>query len=131
MRTIAARLGPGTDLKQGVTALAAAHGIGAGWVAACVGSLSRVALRLAGQPGTTVTEGLFEIVSLAGTVDADGGHLHLAVSDDTGRTTGGHLKDGCVVRTTAEVVLLADDSLVFRRRPDLATGYDELEISGP
>jgi hypothetical protein len=32
------------------------------------------------------------------------------------------------VRTTAEVVLAADDRLVFARERDPATGYDELVV---
>jgi hypothetical protein len=32
------------------------------------------------------------------------------------------------VRTTAEVVLAADDRLLFGREHDLATGFDELVV---
>jgi hypothetical protein len=52
----------------------------------------------------------------------------LAVADQQGRTVGGHLVAGCTVRTTAEVVLGADDRLVFAREHDPATGYDELVV---
>ncbi|HEX8134211.1 MAG TPA: hypothetical protein VF880_12400 [Actinomycetes bacterium] len=52
----------------------------------------------------------------------------LAVADDRGATVGGHLADGCVVRTIAEVVLGADDRLRFDREPDPDTGYDELVV---
>jgi predicted DNA-binding protein with PD1-like motif len=48
---------------------------------------------------------------------------------------GGHLVDGCVVRTTDEVglgpdevVLGAVERLVFDRRHDPETGYDELVV---
>ena len=47
------------------------------------------------------------------------------------RTVGGHLAEGCTVRTTAEVVLAADDRLVFARELDPATGYDELVVREP
>jgi uncharacterized protein len=50
------------------------------------------------------------------------------VSDHQGRTVGGHFAEGCIVRTTAEVVLAADDRLVFAREHDSATGYDELVV---
>ena len=55
-------------------------------------------------------------------------HLHLAVADQQGRTIGGHLAEGCTVRTTAEVVVAADDRLLFAREHDPATGYDELVV---
>jgi len=128
MRALAARLGPGEDLKAGVLELAASATWRAGWVATCVGSLSRVELRLAGQPGPSVWAGAFEIVSLVGTLAAGGAHLHLSVADERGRTIGGHLRGGCLVRTTAEVVLTVTDQLGFRRADDPATGYDELVV---
>ena len=51
--------------------------------------------------------GKFEIVSLTGTLSAGGSHhLHVAIADSTGAVFGGHLLAGCVVRTTAEIVLV-------------------------
>ena len=72
--------------------------------------------------------GALEIVALTGTLSQDGDHLHLAVADHQGRTLGGHLAEGCTVRTTAELALAADDQLVFAREQDPATGYDELVV---
>ena len=99
-----------------------------GLVLTCVGSLSRVRLRLAGGTQHATWQGAFEIVALTGTLSQDGSHLHLTVADDQGRTVGGHLAGGCRVRTTAELVLAADDQLVFDREHDPATGYDELVV---
>jgi len=128
MRTIALRLRPGADLKAELLALAARERIRAGWMLTCVGSLSRVRLRLAGGTKHATWQGPFEIVALTGTLSQDGGHLHLAVADQQGRTIGGHLAEGCTVRTTAEVVVAADDRLLFAREHDPATGYDELVV---
>jgi predicted DNA-binding protein with PD1-like motif len=94
----------------------------------CVGSLSSARLRLAGGTQNATWQGTFEIVALTGTLSQDGGDLHVAVADDQGRTVGGHLAEGCRVRTTAEVVLAADDRLVFAHEHDPATGYDELVV---
>lgn len=119
------RLAPGADLRGGIEAAFAAEGAGAGYVAACVGSLSRAAIRPAGRDDALTLEGDMEIVSLSGTLTPDGPHLHVAVADAAGRMTGGHLLPGCAVRTTAEVVIdLAPARL--RRAHDPATGYDEL-----
>jgi hypothetical protein len=128
MRTIALRLRPGADLKAELLALAARERIRAGWMLTCVGSLSGVRLRLAGGTKHATWQGPFEIVALTGTLSQDGGHLHLAVADQQGRTIGGHLAEGCTVRTTAEVVVAADDRLLFAREHDPATGYDELVV---
>jgi uncharacterized protein len=128
MRTMALRLRPGADLRRELLTLAAHERVRAGWVLTCVGSLSRARLRLAGGTEHATWQGAFEIVALTGTLSQDGGHLHLAVADQQGRTVGGHLAEGCTVRTTAEVVLAADDRLLFTREHDPATGYDELVV---
>jgi hypothetical protein len=130
VRTFAIRLRPGQDLERELLALAEREGIQAGWVLTCVGSLSRAVLRLAGGREHAVREEPFEIVSLVGTLSADGGHLHLSVADAAGRTLGGHLAEGCVVRTTAEVVVAGDERLRFVREHDPETGYDELVVRG-
>jgi hypothetical protein len=75
----------------------------------CVGSLSSARLRLAGGTQNATWQGTFEIVALTGTLSQDGGDLHVAVADDQGRTVGDYLAEGCRVRTTAEVVLAADN----------------------
>ncbi|MBJ6108616.1 DNA-binding protein [Hymenobacter sp. BT523] len=124
----ALRLRPGDDLRQSLTAYAQAHHIRAGAMVTCVGSLTVATLRLANQEGPTVYRGHFEIVSLVGTLSSNGSHLHLAVSDSTGRTIGGHLLDGCRVYTTAEIVLNELPELEFRRETDPTFGYQELVV---
>jgi predicted DNA-binding protein with PD1-like motif len=54
--------------------------------------------------------------------------LHLAVSDSTGKTIGGHLLAGCPVYTTAEVVLTILTDYVFERETDSTYGYKELVV---
>ncbi len=129
LQAYALRLRPGDDLRQQLTAFVAAHRIEAGAVLTCVGSLTDVSLRLANQETATRYHGHFEIVSLVGTLSASGGgHLHLSVSDSTGRTLGGHLLEGCRVYTTAEIVLAALPGLVFTRETDPTFGYRELVV---
>ena len=128
LKTYALRLLPGDDLRQQLTAFVQAHHIVAGTMLTCVGSLTVATLRLANQEGPTEYRGHFEIVSLVGTLSTNGSHLHLAVSDSTGRTIGGHLLDGCRVYTTAEIVLGELPALEFRRETDATFGYQELVI---
>jgi hypothetical protein len=128
MTPFAFRLRPGQDLKREILGFAERHGLRAPVLLTCVGSLTTVAVRFAGAVDTTVRTGKFEIVSLVGCADPPRGHLHLAVADTTGEMFGGHLTDGCVVYTTAEVVIGELPGVAFRREPDPTFGYKELVV---
>jgi uncharacterized protein len=128
MRTLAVRLMPGSDLRHELEALARREHLLAPIVLTCVGSLSQVGLRMAARPSTERFTGDFEIVSLVGTLAVDGAHLHMAVSDAKGAVLGGHVQDGNVVRTTAEIVLGELVEVVFRRPIDPKTTWDELIV---
>ncbi len=130
MSVRALRLGPGADLKRELARFARESGMRAGIVVTCVGSLTRAVLRLADQREATTFEGKHEIVSLVGTLSPDGDHLHLAISDATGRTVGGHLMDGSLVYTTAEIALGELEGLAFSREVDPRTTFRELVV-GP
>jgi len=126
MRTLPLRLVPGQDLRRALEAAVAAEGCTAAFAIAGIGSLAGAQLRLAGRPEAEVREGDFEIVSLAGTLAANGSHLHACLADAHGAVIGGHLGYGCTVRTTAEVLLGLLDDWHFERAPDAITGYAEL-----
>jgi len=128
METLSLRLAPGQDLKQELEALVSAEGIEAGAIVTAVGSLTDLRLRLANQEGAAEWTGHFEIVSLVGTLSTNGSHLHLAASDSTGRTIGGHLLDGCRIYTTAELVIGIFPDLSYTREPDPTYGYRELVV---
>jgi predicted DNA-binding protein with PD1-like motif len=128
VRGFALRLEPGDDLRLKLMEFATRHNLHAAYVITCVGSLKAVALRFADQKGATVLEGPFEIVSLVGTLSPDGPHLHVSVSDATGRTFGGHLAEGSIVYTTAEVVIGELPGARFTRQTDPVTTYKELKI---
>ncbi|GAB4461905.1 MAG: hypothetical protein OHK0029_27890 [Armatimonadaceae bacterium] len=122
------RLMPGQDLKQELLDFADRQQIGAAVVLTGVGSLTRTALRYAGRQDGTIRSGCFEIVSMVGTISAGGAHIHLSLSDENGAMFGGHLLDGCLIHTTAEIALAEIPGLLFSRRPDDETGYRELVI---
>ena len=130
-RFLALRLLPGEDLRGALQAAFASQPEKAGFVAACVGSLTRASLRPAGRGEALTIDGPLEIVALSGTFSIDGPHLHLAVSDAEGRMRGGHLLPGCPVRTTAEVVIGLAGGVRFRRDEDPRTGYAELFFDTP
>jgi predicted DNA-binding protein with PD1-like motif len=83
----------------------------------------------AGEPADVLClDEPMEIVSLAGTLSPEGLHLHIALARRDGQCVGGHLLDGCLVHTTAEIVLGELTDLAFRRPPDAETGYHELSV---
>lgn len=129
MTTYCLRLSPGMDLKRELDDLAEEKQ----WSAACIltgiGSLSSVAIRYADAGKVENLEGPLEILTLAGTLSRHGSHLHLLVSDANGLPRGGHLKEGSMIRTTAEIVLAILPEWEFTREPDPATGYPELSIN--
>ena len=126
---LAFRLKPGDDLKRGLADLARREGLRAGVILTAVGSLTAVNLRYANRAGGTLRAGHFEIVSLVGTLAADAMHVHLSVADRDGVATGGHLLDGCIVYTTAEIAVDELAALEFAREMDSTYGYRELKVS--
>ena len=126
--THAFRLKPGQDLKQEIQKLVDEKQIKAGWISTCVGSLTNYMIRFANQPNGNSDSGHFEIVSLTGTVSSNGSNLHISISDSTGKTIGGHLMDGCKIYTTAEIVILSSNDLVFKREKDGTTSWEELQV---
>jgi predicted DNA-binding protein with PD1-like motif len=132
MRAHAFRLTPGTDLRAELERLTEMQALRAACILTCVGSLSRARLRMPGARGEAEVfqtfEETMEIVSLTGTLGPDGLHVHISLSRADGACIGGHLVQGCIVHTTAELVIGELPDVAFRRLPDAATGYDELSV---
>lgn len=122
------RLRPGCDLKQEIQKFVQEHAIQAGCIVTCVGSLARIAVRFANREHATVLDKKMEILALSGTVGVSGVHLHIALADGDGIAIGGHLMDGCLVYTTAEIVIGELPGVVFAREIDTDTGYRELVV---
>ena len=119
--THAIRLKPGPDLRQEIASFVKKENIKARWIITCVGSLTSTNMRFANQPEGTNAKGHFEIVSLLGTISTNGSHLHLSVSDRQGNTIGGHLLEGNLVYTTAEIAISESKNLEFARKNDGST----------
>lgn len=128
MRNYTFRLTPRQDLYHSIEMFVQEHKIEAGCVLSGVGSLTQVTLRFANQEINNENIGHFEIVSITGTISVHGSHLHISVSDDHGRTFGGHLVPGCLIYTTAEIVLLEFEDVVYKRELSQDSGYDELVV---
>ncbi len=128
MQTLPVRLVPGDDLRNTLESLARRKALGAAFVIQGVGSLSVANLRYAGIDQPALLDRDLEILTLAGSLGPDGAHLHMSVSDSAGRVYGGHVSAGCIVRTTAEILLVSLDGFRFSREFDSGTGFPELSI---
>ncbi|MBV9387262.1 MAG: DNA-binding protein [Chroococcidiopsidaceae cyanobacterium CP_BM_ER_R8_30] len=128
MKVFALRLKPNQDLRQSLKTFAIEQDIKAGFVLTAVGSLQQAKIRFANQDVSTVLQDTFEILSLNGTIATTGIHLHICIADRAGQTLGGHLSDGCIIYTTAEIVIGTSEEFTFVRTIDEQTGYKELEI---
>lgn len=122
------RLIPGEELVTGLRTVVRFHDIRAGYIAGAVGSVSKACLRFAGESCGRELQGCFEVVSLVGTVDTEGEHLHMILSDSNGHVLGGHVLEGCVVRTTMELILGELERFEFTREYCPASTYRELAV---
>jgi hypothetical protein len=129
MNTLPIRLLPGQDLRRAIEEAVAQTGCDAAFVVSGIGSLAQARIRLAGADQPRSIVGDMELVTLAGSVTVDGSHLHAALATDQGNMLGGHVAFGCIVRTTAEVLLALLPEWRLSRTPDAVTGYDELAVS--
>jgi len=129
MQALPLRLAPGMDLRGAIEAALGTHA--AAFVVQGIGSLSVAQLRFAGAGQATELRGDLEILTLAGSIAPEGAHLHMSIADAQGRVVGGHVAMGCIVRTTAEILLAVLPEHAFSRVLDVdGTGYPELVVSG-
>ena len=128
-KVYAIRLHPGDDIKLKLTEFVKDKKMHAGYIITCVGTLRQATLRLSNRNETQTWKQSFEITSLTGTLSPDGNHIHLSIADKDGKTIGGHLMDGCLVYTTAEIIIGEAPELNFTREQDSVTNLKELKIS--
>lgn len=128
IQAITIRLKPGEDLKASLETFVRNGKIKAACILSCVGSLTEASIRFANKTETTKLNGKHEIVSLTGTLAESGMHLHLSISDGAGKTIGGHLMNGSIVYTTAEIVIGILPDVVYDRITDSTFGFKELHV---
>lgn len=128
MKIFPIRLEPNADLRLSLKSFAVEQKIQAGFILTAVGSLKQVTIRFANQNNTTVLTNKFEILSLNGTLATTGIHVHIMIADGHGKVIGGHLSDGCIIYTTAEIVIGIAENFSFHRSFDEQTGFNELEV---
>ena len=119
-RVIVLRLKPGMDLLDGIQAACERYRIHNGVILSAIGSLGRVrycdveALQEKkcgyGYGRVLELDDTIELTGASGVVcsDAEGNinlHVHICMSDKTGKAYGGHLVQGTTVLMTADIVL--------------------------
>lgn len=122
------RLEPGADLRRALEQKAGELPNQSAFVVAGIGSLSSISIRLAAAEQETRLSGPFELISLSGTLSANGAHLHMVIASESGQVMGGHVGYGNLIRTTAELLLVTLESWSLSRTHDAVTGYQELQV---
>lgn len=124
----ALRLKPHQDLKKSLIDFVIENKITAAWIMSGLGSLRETNIRYANNPHGKMESGDFEILSMSGTLSSNGCHIHICVADTNGVTTGGHLLEGNLIYTTAEIIIGESKDHVFTREKDGSTEWPELSI---
>ena len=119
-RVVVIRLAPGTDLYDGMLAACERYGIRNGVVISAIGSLGRVRFcDVEALPDKKCGYGYGRVLELDDTIELTGAsgvicsdvggelnlHVHISMSDKTGKGYGGHLVQGTTVLMTADIVL--------------------------
>lgn len=133
-RVVVARAESGEDILEAIEKAAVDNGIRTGQFSA-IGALSKATLgffnrETASYQETTIDNDL-EIVSCTGSVSTfEGGttvHAHIAVADAHGVCYGGHVRKGCKVSVTFEIIFIEMEREIRRKR-DRATGLNLMDI---
>lgn len=126
METLVLRLKPGEDLRGALEAVLAQQAMSGAFVLAGIGSLSQAVIRCAGIAEADGHREDLELLTLSGSLSAQGAHLHATLARADGSVFGGHVAPGCIVRTTAELLVGLLPQWTLERAMDEATGYAEL-----
>lgn len=122
------KLMPGEDLLFALETYCKKYQIEAAYLGTVVGSLQQVSFRKGHDQRRSVMQGPFEIVSCVGTLSKNGMHIHASVSDSDFKVFGGHLVQGCIVQSTAEIVLISLENHQLSRMKGEFTDFKELII---
>jgi predicted DNA-binding protein with PD1-like motif len=123
------------DLAESIKKTAQQNNVKAGAIIV-IGALRQVVLGCYrnGEYVNTNLKGQFEIASCTGNlaIDEKGEtvvHAHIVVSNEKGQAFGGHLQKGCVVRPTAELIIIEATGINLQRVLDERTKLKLLKLS--
>ena len=104
-RVVVIRLAPGADLLNGMQTACERYGIHNGVVISAIGSLACVRFCNVGAGGVICSD-------VEGHINL---HVHISMSDKTGKDYGGHLVEGTRVLMTADIVLGENEGVSMLR----------------
>lgn len=122
------KLSPGQDLRKSLIDFCQTENLSAASIISGVGSLKKIKLRKADSNSFYESIESHEILTVSGLLSNTGVHIHLSIADKEARVFGGHLSDGNLIFTTAEIVIASYENIKFDREFDPATGFKELKI---
>lgn len=122
------KLKSGDDILVALELYCRKYDIEAAFIVTGIGGFSNLAFRKGYTRQSVTFNGVYELVSLSGTLSKGGLHIHGAFSDEEFKLIGGHLTQGCIVKTTAEIVIIESEEYRLTRSKDTITGYKGLEI---
>ncbi len=125
--TIAVALDTGDDVLKSIKKVIEDENISNGVIVSGAGSLSRASYHIVEKGETKawkdkflVKDGTIEIMSLSGVIADGEPHLHISLSMDDA-AFGGHLEEGSIILTLAEIIILKLEGNMGRR--DSGKGY--------
>ncbi len=77
----------------------------AGYILSVVGNLSKARIQCPGKKQSTLINNTLEIISLNGTIDPSGCHIHISFSDGNCNVWAGHLKEGTIIHKAADMLI--------------------------
>jgi predicted DNA-binding protein with PD1-like motif len=107
-------LGPGDLLLECIEQAVRAHDIHTGIITSGLGSLTRAGIMYQGRH--VEIERKLEITGFCGIIADFKPHVHITMVDADGRFYGGHVKNGCEIKTVAEFAILRSDGVKLARR---------------
>ena len=91
----------------------------AGYILSVVGNLSEARIQCPGKKQSTLIKNNLEIISLNGTIDPNGCHLHISFSDGNCNVWAGHLKEGTIILKAADMLIgFLEENLIKEEKPD-------------
>ena len=125
-KIIFARLSTGEDLLETINQVAQKNNVTAGFCI-LIGTLKHANLGFhhQGKYETIQIDTPLEIVSCTGNVSLKENkpfaHAHIVVSNEKGKTLGGHVMPGCIIGVTGELVLVEAADVRLHRKLDKKT----------
>ena len=97
-----------------------------GYILSLVGNLSKARFQCPGKKEPTIVKNHLEIISVNGTISPEKCHLHICLSDGECNVWAGHLKEGTMIKKSADILIGFIEE--FNNKRELITNKNFVEI---